>query len=260
MEQNQDETQKIIEYVRTDSSEGDIEGIEQIVTFIDPEGNRSVYYGNGDGSRIEVIMPDTTKIDVDYAKNSVEGLGYEDIILGVSSENGILEIPEDAVKLVSEYGYSVSVTNGDMHVILDSGVVKKAESLEGDVILTVQQTTDDILTQDQQRTIGSRYAISVTLTVNGDTVSELEGNAEVNVSPGYAGVDVYRVEPDGSLVEIGCEYDSETGNVRFTVDHLSVYMVEPEAYHGKVFFTLSLFTVAMVLILAPVLFIRKEEW
>ena len=201
--------------------------LEQKVTYIESDGESHEYLAKGEYGVIEIIMPDTQTLDVEYAKDSISDFDYEEVIVGIYSEEGILIIPEETVPLIVEYGYFVSLVNEDMHVILDNDVVKNLEMLSGEVILKIDRADDGDMTEKQQLVVGDNYAIVVLLTVDGEIVHELGGLADITVEPGFDAAYVYYVDEEGNRELIPSTYDPETGNIEFEVNHFSMLNTTP---------------------------------
>ena len=177
--------------------------------------------------RVEAILPDTTILDVDNAKTIIDRYDYTVAVVGTHSDSGLLIVPEDTMQIVADYGYYLSVSNDEQYVALDDTISRYLADTGGEVRLKIEKATEDMLTPEQSEVIGDAYAVSIVLTVNGVPVTQPIGTIEVVIQPGYASVAVYRVNEDGSTVRYPCTYDSATGKVRFSLDHLSIYMIEP---------------------------------
>ncbi|AMK13544.1 hypothetical protein AUP07_0490 [methanogenic archaeon mixed culture ISO4-G1] len=206
--------------------------LEQTVIYKDAEGNTTEITAYGDGERVYIPVPENTVMAVDYAKDSVEGMDAQVVIMPTEEEDGTVVIPEDTVHIIAEYGYLASVTarNGTMSVTIDNDVLKNLSGNRGDVVLSIKPVTEYNTTGAQWKVIGDNYAVSVTLLQNDTLISELGGTAEIEVEPGYEAMHVYYVADDGNLEEIPCTYDSETGIVAFSVVHFSVYMATNGEY------------------------------
>ena len=237
--------------------------LEQKVTYIESDGERHEYLAKGEYGVIEIIMPDTQTLDVEYAKDSISDFDYKEVIVGIYSEDGILIIPEETVPLIVEYGYFVSLVNEDMHVILDNDVVKNLEMLTGEVILMIDRADEGDMTEKQQLVVGDNYAIVVLLTVDGEVVHELGGIADITVEPGFDAAYVYYVDEEGNRELIPSTYDPETGNIEFEVNHFSIYMITMEEHHddGEKIWWLPWFILIITLILmyAPLVILRWYE-
>ncbi len=184
------------------------------------DGTERVFTARGDADSIEVFMPEAEKIDVQYAADSIMDLKYRNVIVGVISEEGMLFVPEDAKQLARDYLYSLSIVNGDTHVILDWNTVDGIAMMKGDMVLYVHEATPGDLTNAQKRTIGDRLAISVVMLVDGEYVTQLGGHADI-----YERTEntmVYYVDPEGKLTLI--ESDHSDGITHTKVSHFSIYM------------------------------------
>ncbi len=236
----------------------EIINIEQKVTYIEVDGKEHVYNAKGDADTIWVVMPDTERIDVDYAKDSVEDLNYSKVILVVESDDGKLFVPEGSISLVAEYGYCLSVSNDSMTVVLDKEVVESLSGIEGDWELSIHQARPTELTEAQKETIGEFYAISLTLTIDRKYISELGGTASVDVKSNRSDVTVYYVDIDGNKELVDSQYLD--GQEHFEVDHFSIYMFEYPIEPDDPSEPTMIFAVTIVLMFLPigVLIIRER--
>ncbi len=257
-----DETKKIVEQSKVEDSNGNIISLEQKVTYIDPDGEEHIYNSVGEGDTIEVIMPDSQRIDVEYAKDSLEGVEFRRVIVGVNSDDGVLVIPEGVLPIIVDYGYCVSVTNKDMHVVLYEDVVAGLSAPEGEIVLSIEPADSTNMNRTQMRIVGDSYAVSIELKVNGSYVTQLKGDAEVSLVPGYLSISVNRVSEDGSLEPIEFEYDIDTGKLTFQVQHFSIYMVGMEGSETSeppYMLIIVALIVAAVLVVAFLLSRRSRE-
>ena len=256
-----DDSSKIVEQTKVEGPDGSLVSLEQKVTYIDEEGKSHEYVAIGKGGVVEVIMPDSQRIDVEYARDSLDGVDYERVIVGVKSEDGVLIVPEDTVPLIVNLGYCISVTNEEMHVILYEDVVSSLAASEGDIILSIEPADSSNMNSRQMRAVGDNYAVSILLKLNGVEVTELDGDAEVILVPGYVSVNVYRVADNGSLELIESDYDQETGRLTFVVQHFSIYMVDAgkKAKTDTVPYVVAALILALVLIAALVIISKRRD-
>ena len=212
--------------------------------------------------RVEAILPDTTILDVDNAKELIDRYDYTVAVVGTHSDTGLLIVPEDTMQVVAQYGYYISASNDEQYVALDDVSVRALSEAGGEVRLRIERATDEKMTPTQIETVGDAYAVSVELTVDGKPVRQLAGMAEVIVLPGYDSANVYRVNEDGSTVKCDSEYDRTTGKVYFSVDHLSIFMVEQtnadDGYPSKEF-TFGFTCVWLLFVIAIFLFLVKKK-
>ncbi len=239
-------------------NESDIIDLEQRVTYIEKDGTEREYLAKGDRDRIEIVMPDTQRIDVNYAKDSISDYNYSTVIVGVSSDTGTLIIPKTTLELISEYGYGASVSDGEHHVILSKEIIANLNETGGEAVLKIEVATPDKMTREQSFIVGYNYAVSVTLTLNGEAVTQLGGMAEITVEPGFQAAHVYYVSPNGALEEIESEYDSETGSVLFSVEHFSIYMITLDRSPNYIDPPLIL-ALAFILMFSPYAYVRWRE-
>ena len=201
-------------------------------------------------------MPEAEKIDVQYAADSIMDLKYRNVIVGVISEEGMLFVPEDAKQLARDYLYSLSIVNGDTHVILDWNTVDGIAMMKGDMVLYVHEATPEDLTNAQKRTIGDRLAISVVMLVDGEYVTQLGGHADI-----YERTEntmVYYVDTDGKASLI--ESDHEDGITHISVSHFSIYMyTDSEVSEELPIFWMALIAIAIVLIMILVFVWRRKQ-
>ena len=221
------------------------------------DGTERVFIARGDADSIEVFMPEAEKIDVQYAADSIMDLKYRNVTVGVISEEGVLFVPEDAKKLARDYLYSLSIVNGDTHVILDWNTVDGISMMKGDMVLYLHEATPEDLTNAQRRTIGDRLAISVVMLVDGEYVSQLGGHADI-----YERTEntlVYYVDSDGrpSLIES----DHEDGITHTRVSHFSIYMYTDEEVSEDfpIIIVIAIIAVVLALIVIILLWRRKQK-
>ncbi len=230
--------------------------IEQKVTYIETDGTQRVYVAKGDADYIEVFMPDSEKIDVEYATDSIMGLNYRKVVVGVISKEGVLYAPEDAIMLMNDYRYSLSILNEDIHVILDWNTVNGLSMMKGDVVLYVHHATPEDMTNAQRRTVGDRLAISVTMLVNGVAVSQLGGHADIYEET--ENTMVYYVDPEGGLTLL--ESDHSDGITHTTVNHFSIYMyTDNEVSEDLPIIWIIVGAAAALLILLLIIVVRRKK-
>ena len=232
--------------------------VEQTVTYTDPDGRERIFIASGDEDSIEVFMPDAEKIDVLQATESIMSLKYRDVTLGVISEEGILFVPEDSKLLVREYHYKLSVKNEDIHVILDWNTVDGISRVQGDMLLSVHRALPEELTSDQKRVIKDRLAISVTMTVGGELISQLGGHADIFVKTNDENIKVYYVEENGRTTLMDSSYLE--GNTHTNVNHFSVYMyTDDEITDEFPLIWIVLISIAVISILLVLFLIRRKR-
>lgn len=243
--------------MKLESIYSEIIDIEQKTTYKEVDGTERIFTARGDADSIEVFMPEAEKIDVQYAADSIMDLKYRNVIVGVISEEGMLFVPEDAKQLARDYLYSLSIVNSETHVILDWNTVDGISMMKGDMVLYVHHATPEDLTNAQRRTIGDHLAVSVTMLVNGEYVSQLGGHADIYEKT--ENTMVYYVDPDGrpSLIES----DHEDGITHTSVNHFSIYMYTDEEVSEDfpIIIVIAIIAVVLALIVIFLLWRRKQK-
>jgi len=257
-----DGTSKTTEYEIQRDADGNVISIESTTTHTDADGGSTEVSATGGNGRIEVEISENTIQAVEYAKEIVDGLADEVIIVPIRGEDGTVTVPEEAVNAIADYGFmtSVSVTDGTRTVTLDNDVMKTLSERHGDVVLSIAETTTDNTTASQWAVVGGTYAINVTLVQDDVQISQLGGTAEIKVEPGYETVFVYYVDDEGGTELLESSYDPDTGVVRFTVEHFSVYMILDKEYRAEsdgmwMFVAIG----AIAILLAFVLIMRRRD-
>jgi LPXTG-motif cell wall-anchored protein len=258
-----DGIKKIVESTAVENGQGDMISLEQKVTYIEPDGTTHVYNAIGELDTIIIMMPDSQRIDVEFAKDSIEGYRFNTVIVGVESADGALTISEDTMDLVADYGYWIIVAGDGMTVTVDNNVVDTISEKHGDAVLSIRQAIDADLTPAQKRTIGKGFAVNVTLTVDGEYVSDIGGYANISVQTNDPKATVYYVDANGGRELQSSTYSEEGGNTSFTVSHFSIYLIEypddKEPASMTWLYILIGLIVLLLLILIIVLWRRKKD-
>ncbi len=235
---------------------GEIQEVDQTVTYIDPDGTQLNYIAHGDRDSIEVIMPHAEVRDVQYATQSIMEFNYREVTVGVVNPEGILFVPEDAKELVRDYRYELSIITDDIHVILDWNTVDGACMIKGDLVLTVRHAQPEDMNNSQKRIVGDRLAISATLQIDGEYVTQLGGKAYIAVKT-EEGVNVYYVDTHGRTTLIESAY--RDGETHTAVNHFSIYMyTDDKVSEGSSLVWMVLIAIAIVLILILVFVWRRK--
>jgi len=129
--------------------------------------------------------------------------------------------------------------------------------MKGDMVLYVHHATPKDLTNAQRRTIGDHLAVSVTMLVDGEYVSQLGGHADIYEKT--ENTMVYYVDPDGrpSLIES----DHEDGITHTSVNHFSIYMYTDEEVSEDfpIIIVIAIIAVVLALIVIFLLWRRKQK-
>jgi len=247
---------KTTQYVKLENIYGEIIEIEQKTVYTEVDGTERVFTAKGDADSIEIFMPEVEKIDVEYAIDSIKDLKYRNVIVGVISEKGILSVPEDSIALINDCRFSLSIMTDDIHVILDWNTVNGLSMMKGDMVLYMHRATPDELTDAQKRTVGDHMAISVTMLVDGEYVTQLGGHADIYVETEETMV--YYVDADGkpSLIES----DHSDGITHTTVNHFSIYMyTDTKVSEDLPILWIIVGVAAALLILLLIIVVRRKK-
>jgi|GEM_PF-5136855 len=212
------------------SSEKELMGETRRVTITEP-GMEPREYGieyvvDAEDRTVLATMPVITADDLDAIQVLIDQYDYTEDFIGVFNDQGVLTVSDGLLPIISDMGCGLYAHRGDESVSIDADIVAALAKGEGVLELRIEDAAGH-MNPRQERAVGESYAVSVTLTMDQEFITDLPGKAEIVLEPGYASADAFRVEEDGSLTRIDAEYDWQTGAVSFSVDHFSIYMVEP---------------------------------
>ena len=187
--------------------------------------------GELDADTIQKAL-DQSKASVD--KISVEAGNIEKVLKIENSDEIRIHMSSEALSKITAYGATITVegslgsSSGSLTV--DSNICKNLSG--GTVDLKVVEGKSTALTDKQKSTVGDRYFIILTATVDGKTVHQLGGEATVEF--GYtlrngenaSDLCIYYVDGSGDLSRMeDSAYNTETGTFTMHTDHFSVFMV-----------------------------------
>lgn len=191
----------------------------------------TVSSGELDADTIQKAL-DQSKASVD--KISVEAGNIEKVLKIENSDEIRIHMSSEALSKITAYGATITVegslgsSSGSLTV--DSNICKNLSG--GTVDLKVVEGKSTALTDKQKSTVGDRYFIILTATVDGKTVHQLGGEATVEF--GYtlrngenaSDLCIYYVDGSGNLSRMeDSAYNTETGTFTMHTDHFSVFMV-----------------------------------
>ena len=122
---------------------------------------------------------------------------------------------------------------------------------------------DGKINEEQANTVGSRYVFSVTLTVDGKEVSELNGYAEISLDPELVkNGKVMLVNDDGTVEELPVRVDPITGKVSYLTNHLSIFMIQEEEPEDEYEFAIPYMwiTIAEFMLIPAAAFAVIRHW
>lgn len=145
-----------------------------------------------------------------------------------------LDIPSGALKAISEAakakeGLQVALPKGTIE--LDKVSLDELSKVTEKGNLKISIDAAKVLTPEQQVVVKDKPVYDIRVETDAGAVVGLKGKAtiylpcELKVGQSAAGVVVYYVDSDGSLVDMKAQYDPIKKMAYFTTNHLSVYMV-----------------------------------
>jgi uncharacterized repeat protein (TIGR02543 family) len=154
-----------------------------------------------------------------------------------------LDIPSGALKAISQAakakeGLQVALPKGTIE--LDKVTLDELSKVTEKGHLKISIDDAKVLTPEQQAVVKDKPVYDIRVETDAGAVVGLKGKAiiylpyELKVDQSAAGVVVYYVDSDGSLVDMKAQYDPVKKVAYFTTDHLSVYMVAYDASLVKV--------------------------
>jgi len=164
-----------------------------------------------------------------------EGKASVTVTVGAPAQSGTVAvgIPVPSIETLANSGEKATLTVETPvgTVTLDQKALDTtAENAEGaTVILEVAKVEKQALTTEQQRLVGDRPVIDLTITSSGKQISQLNGNATVSVpytpaaNENTSHLVVWYLADNGDLTPMPCEY--KDGKLTFTTTHFSKYVV-----------------------------------
>ena len=189
---------------------------------------------------------DIGTITIDFSHlDSSDGNGSDE---SAAEPIDTVKIPVAVVHQIAEAAKDHDNDTEGLKIVLSEGVSiefdavaldNKADQLtSGEVTISVKPTDDADVTLKpaQDKTVGDRPAYDITVKSGDKTISDMGGT--ITLSAPYAlkdgesawGINVYYVDENGNKEWCKTSYDGKT--VTWETSHLSVYMIEHEAYYG----------------------------
>lgn len=141
----------------------------------------------------------------------------------------------ETVKDETSAAKSVTISLPKADVTLDAAALETVAGAAGtdkDVSLTVEEVAKDALPAEQQALVGDALVLDLSLTVDGEKVSDFGGGSVAVTVPytpkeGQKAEDlvVWFLSDDGKLTPCEGSYDPATGKYTFTTTHFSKYVL-----------------------------------
>ena len=211
-----------------DTATGETDEYDVTIRLIDNTTSTEKSY------KVMGILPAAGELNFDKMKSLIdEYFGeYNCDVASVGMRSS--EYMDISIALLSAFasnGYMMFKENADgtIRIELDAGVVKWLHDSGSEISLYVGKANPEDMTEEQRKTVGSNFAIEADLKLDGTSVSVLQGGrAEITAFFDKTSAAAYLVDPSGTSEPIESAFDTETRFIRFSVDHLSLFMVTEE--------------------------------
>ena len=189
----------------------------------DAEGKGKIIIIRGDRYGLEALVPDEMTETLGEVDRLITDIVTEKVTVVFEREDGGLFIPKEYLAEASGYGYGIAVNNRTQYVAIDKDVVSHLSAIGEDAYFSIREVKYEELTEKQKPIIGHNYALSISIVMNGHSISELGGFADIMIITDSPYDHVYYVTDDAEISEIECDYDETTRTLKFTLVHFSVY-------------------------------------
>ena len=193
-----------------------------------------------------IVTVDNINLDkLDDVINGTDGVVTIDFSK-VESDKTIdtIELSAEVVNKLAETDTDVrlSFVRGGTAIELDVKALSKklAQGSDSNLILSIKEIADDVLTLAQMQTIGQRPAFDINLYSGDVRISAMGSEITIRVPYQLAagetaeGIRVYYVDDEGNKELCESFYDEAAGCVSWKTTHLSVYMIDHEAAVNEV--------------------------
>lgn len=181
----------------------------------------------------ENIMSSFVKNAIDEGKQDNKASVKVTVGAPTGSSTVAVGIPVPSIETLakSTENATMTVETPVGNVTLDQSALKTtAANATGEtVILEVTKVEKNSLLEDQQRLVGDRPVIDLSITSNGKQISELNGTATISIpytpatNEDTSNLVVWYLADSGDLMPMACEYAD--GMVTFETTHFSKYVV-----------------------------------
>lgn len=187
-----------------------------------------------DGGTIATVTSDQINSALSQAKNSGNSAPVVNINVpsSASPDKVIVNIPASGLFDIANAGGGAKISSPAGTIILDNNALKEISKAGGSMIkITAEWVDSSVLNVEQAKVVGGNPVFSVTLTVDGVKVTELNGLATVTLPYSLekgqdpSNLVVWYVDDEGNITPFQCTYDSASGTVTFMTNHFSYYAV-----------------------------------
>ena len=195
------------------------------------------------GAKVNENVVTVDTIDFDKLDDVINGT--DDVVTidisKIESDKTIdtVELSAEVVNKLAETNVDVrlAVVRGGTAIELDVKALSKklVQADDSNLILSIKEVTDNMLTLAQMQTIGQRPAFDINLFSGDVRISAMGKEITIRVPYQLAegetaeGIKVYYVDDEGNKEPCETFYDEAAGCVSWKTTHLSIYMIDYEA-------------------------------
>ncbi len=195
-----------------------------------------------DGKEIVTVSKEDILSAVDQigaVKNTAGGNVEPVIVIDIgkastASSSSIDLSYESLVQIADGNDTTLRVNTSAGTLEMSSDVISTLSSDGSDLKLGIEKVSDDDVTKVVKEKVKDSTVFSLTATLGKTNVHQLGGKVSVSLPYALKGtvssdVRIYHVDDDGTLKEMSCKYDANSGMVSFVTDHFSYFVVSEES-------------------------------
>ncbi len=195
-----------------------------------------------DGKEIVTVSKEDILSAVDQigaVKNTAGGNVEPVIVIDIgkastASSSSIDLSYESLVQIADGNDTTLRVNTSAGTLEMSSDVISTLSSDGSDLKLGIEKVSDEGVTKVVKEKVKDSTVFSLTATLGKTNVHQLGGKVSVSLPYALKGtvssdVRIYHVDDDGTLKEMSCKYDANSGMVSFVTDHFSYFVVSEES-------------------------------
>ncbi len=195
-----------------------------------------------DGKEIVTVSKEDILSAVDQigaVKNTAGGNVEPVIVIDIgkastASSSSIDLSYESLVQIADGNDTTLRVNTSAGTLEMSSDVISTLSSDGSDLKLGIEKVSDEGVTKTIKEKVKDSTVFSLTATLGKINVHQLGGKVSVSLPYALKGtvssdVRIYHVDDDGTLKEMSCKYDANSGMVSFVTDHFSYFVVSEES-------------------------------
>ncbi len=195
-----------------------------------------------DGKEIVTVSKEDILSAVDQigaVKNTAGGNVEPVIVIDIgkastASSSSIDLSYESLVQIADGNDTTLRVNTSAGTLEMSSDVISTLSSDGSDLKLGIEKVSDEGVTKTIKDKVKDSTVFSLTATLGKTSIHQLGGKVSVSLPYALKGtvssdVRIYHVDDDGTLKEMSCKYDANSGMVSFVTDHFSYFVVSEES-------------------------------